>query len=55
MQINVQFGVPLARTEPYDYVRQLEMSVTCYDQDFQNQYLVGKMAMDQILWADAQA
>jgi hypothetical protein len=36
-----------------DYIRHLEISVRCYDEDALNEYLVGKLAVDQILWADA--
>ena len=45
-----------ARRSPgrtYDYVRHLEIAVACYDEDGLEEYTVGKLAMDQILWADA--
>jgi hypothetical protein len=33
----------------------LEISVACYDEDGLGEYTVGKVAMDQVLWADALA
>jgi hypothetical protein len=54
MRLNVEFSAPVARTDLDDYVRHLEITVTCYDEDCVNEYVVGKLAMDQILWADAQ-
>src|SRR5262249_7383200 len=32
----------------------LEITVTCPDEDGLNEYVVAKLAIDQILWADAQ-
>ena len=53
MRLNVEFSAPLSRTELGDYVRSLEVTVTCPDGDGVNEYVVGKLAMDQVLWADA--
>ena len=49
-----KFSTPVARTELEDYVRHLEISVGCFDEECLNEYTVGKLAMDQILWTDAQ-
>lgn len=54
MRLNVEFSAPVARTDLDDYIRHLEISVECYDEDGLEAYLVGKLAVDQILWADAQ-
>jgi len=53
MRLHCEFSTPVARTDLDDYVRPLEISVGCYDEDCSNEYMVGKLAMDQILWADA--
>src|SRR5262245_19622598 len=45
----------VARREADDYVRHLVVSIACYDKDCAEEYLVGKLAMDQILWSDALA
>ena len=47
--------MPVAQTEVEDYVRHLDISIESYDQDSVNSYLVGKLAIDQILWSDALA
>jgi hypothetical protein len=54
MRLHCQFSAPIARTELDDYIRHLEISIGCFDEDFGNEYTVGKLAMDQILWLDAQ-
>src|SRR5262249_19728912 len=36
-----------------DYLRHLEISVGCYDENALNEYIVGKLAVDRLLWADA--
>jgi hypothetical protein len=54
MRLNVEFSAPVARTDLDDYVRHLEITVACYDKDSLDEYIVGKLAVDQILWADAQ-
>jgi hypothetical protein len=53
MRLNVQFSAPVARTDLHDYLRHLEITVTCDDEGL-DEYMVGKLAMAQILWADAQ-
>jgi hypothetical protein len=53
MRLHCEFSTPVARNDLDDYVRPLEISVGCYDEDCQNEYTVGKLAMDQILWAEA--
>jgi hypothetical protein len=54
MRLHCQFSTPVARIELDDYVRPLKIDVRCYDTDCLNEYTVGKLAMDQILWAQAQ-
>jgi predicted dinucleotide-utilizing enzyme len=53
MRLNVEFGASVARTDLDDYIRNLEVTVTCYDEDALHEYVVGKLAMDQVLWMDA--
>lgn len=53
MRLHCEFSTSVARTDLDDYIRHLEISIGCYDEDCLNEYVVGKLAMDQILWADA--
>jgi hypothetical protein len=53
MRLRCEFSTPVARTEVDNYVRHLVIGVECYDERCANSYLVGKLAMDQILWNDA--
>ena len=53
MRLHFEFSTPVARTDLDDYVRNLEITIGCYDEDCLHEYTVGKLAMDQILWADA--
>ena len=53
MRLHCEFSTPVARTDLDDYIWHLEISVGCYDEDSLNEYIVGKLAMDQILWNDA--
>jgi hypothetical protein len=53
MRLRSEFSTLVAWTDLNDYVRPLEISVVCYDEDGLDEYTVGKLAMDQILWADA--
>jgi hypothetical protein len=53
MRLYCEFSAPVARTELDDYVRPLKISARCYDRDGLNEYTVGRLALDQILWADA--
>ncbi len=52
MRLRCEFSTPVARTEVDDYVRHLVISIECYGKDYDS-YIVGKLAMDQILWNDA--
>jgi hypothetical protein len=54
MRLNVEFSAAVGRAHLADSIRHLEISVTSYDEDGLSEYVVGKLAMDQILWADAQ-
>jgi hypothetical protein len=53
MRLHCAFSTPVARTDLDDYIRHLEIGVVCYGEDGLDEYTVGKLAMDQILWADA--
>jgi hypothetical protein len=53
MRLHCEFSTPVARTDLDDYIRHLKISVGCYDKDAHNEYGVGKLAIDQILWANA--
>lgn len=53
MRLHCEFSTPVARTDLDDYIRHLEISVGCYDEECANEHIVGKLALDQILWADA--
>lgn len=53
MRLHCEFSTPLARIELDDYVRPVGISVRCYDEEVANEYTVGKLAMEQILWAEA--
>lgn len=53
MRLHCEFSSPVARTNLDDYVRNLEITVACYYEDCRHEYTVGKLTMDQILWADA--
>src|SRR3954447_24261600 len=53
MRLQCEFSTPVARTDLDDYVRHLEIGVVCFDEDGLDEYTVAKLAMDQILWADA--
>jgi len=53
MRLLYNFSTSMSRHEPDDYVRNMEVTVECYDEDCSNAYILGKLAMDQILWADA--
>jgi hypothetical protein len=53
MRLHYEFSTPVARTELDDYVRHLEVDARCYDADGLREYTVGRLALDQVLWADA--
>jgi len=46
MRLHCEFSIPVARTDLDDYIRHLEISVGCYDEDALNEYIVGKLAGD---------
>jgi hypothetical protein len=54
MRLRCEFSTPVARSDVDDYVRHLAINVECFSKDFES-YIVGKLAMDQILWNDALA
>ena len=49
MRLHCEFSTPVARTGLDDYIRHLEISVGCYDQDGLHEYIEGKLAVDQIM------
>jgi hypothetical protein len=53
MRLRCEFLTPVARSETDDYVRHLVISIECFDKECAEEYVVGKLAMDQILWMDA--
>jgi len=53
MRLHCEFSTQVARTDLDDYIRHLEISIGSYDEDALNEYIVGKLAVDQIMWADA--
>src|SRR5690348_983962 len=53
MRLHCEFSTPVARTDLDDYIRHLEFSVGCYDEDALSEYIVGKLAVDQVLWMNA--
>ena len=53
MRLHCEFSTPVARTDLDDYIRHLEIGVGCYDEDALNEYVVGKLAVDQIMWMNA--
>ena len=54
IRLNVEFSAAGSRTDLDDYVCPLDIAVTCSDEEGWEAYIVGKLAMDQILWGDAQ-
>jgi hypothetical protein len=52
MRLQCEFSTPAARSEVDDYVRHLVITVEAFGKDY-DLYVVGKLAMDQILWNDA--
>jgi hypothetical protein len=53
MRLHCEFSTPVARTDVDDYVRHLRIGVGCYDEDCLHEYTVGRLALDQVLWAAA--
>ncbi len=54
MRLHCEFSTPVARSDEDDYVRHLVITVEAFSKDYE-QFVVGKLAMDQILWSDALA
>jgi hypothetical protein len=54
LKLSVRFDAAVARTDLEDYVQNLEIAVMCFDQECATEYVVAKLVMDRILWADAQ-
>ncbi len=52
MRLHCEFLTPIARMDVDDYVRHLVITVEGFGKDYEP-YIVGKLAMDQILWNDA--
>jgi hypothetical protein len=52
MRLRCEFSTPVARSEVDDYVRHLVITVEAFSKDY-DLIVVGKLAMDQILWNDA--
>ena len=52
MRLHCEFSTPVARTEVDDYVRHLVITIEGFSKDYEL-CVVGKLAMDQILWNDA--
>jgi hypothetical protein len=55
MRLHYEFSTPVARADLDDYIRRLHIRVGCYDEDGLNEYTVGRLALDQVLWAAALA
>ena len=53
MRLHCEFSTAVARTDLDDYIRNLEISVGSYDEEALNEYIVGKLAVDQVLWMNA--
>lgn len=54
MRLHCEFSTAVARSDEDDYIRHLVITVKAFSKDYE-QYVVGKLAMDQILWSDALA
>ena len=54
MRLHCDFSTAVSRSEVDDYVRHLVLTVEAFSKDFEA-CVVGKLAMDQILWNDALA
>ena len=54
MRLHCEFATPVARTGVDDYVRHLVITAEALSEDYEP-YVVGKLAMDPILWNDALA
>ena len=54
MRLRCEFSTPVVRSDVDDYIRHLVISIECFGKDYDS-HVVGKLAMDQILWNDALA
>ena len=55
MILECNFTAPIARTMQHDYVREITIDIRCFDEAGANDYLVGRIALSQVLWNDARA
>jgi hypothetical protein len=55
MILDCHFTSPIARTEHDDYVREVTVEIRAFNEDAGEDYLVGKIALSQVLWNDAVA
>ena len=55
MFLECRFTAPVCRVDPIDYVREVEVDVTAYDAAGSDRFVVGRLALDQVLWAQALA
>jgi hypothetical protein len=54
MYLRCEFSTSVAQIEEEDYIRRFVVDMKCYEEeDSDDSYLVGKLAMAQILWNDA--
>ena len=53
MMLRSRFTTSICRQDLEDYVRIVEIDVLCYDEDVADAYLVGRITLNQILWAQA--
>jgi hypothetical protein len=53
MRLHCEFSTPVGRTDLDDYLRHLVISIKCFDKEIDKTHVVGKLAMDQILWSQA--
>ena len=55
MYLECRFTAPVCRDDLDAYVREVEVDVTCYDADIADRFLVGRLSLNQVLWARALA
>ena len=55
MILECNFTAPIARTMQDDYVREITIDIRCFDEAGANDYMVGRIALSQVLWNDARA
>jgi hypothetical protein len=53
MRLHCEFSTSVARTDLDDYIRHLEINIGCCDEHGLHEYVVGKLAVDQIMWMNA--